>query len=203
MSGIAPNPSLKALSYVSTICFELYFRPNKISVSTNSCKFSLNTNDFFSLILSQINPKVKIYTSLISGSSLLMLELIFSMIPSHSFLGNFNAADSHNDVSSSSSDFTIMIDHYWEKRGFDRWLGRWLEVVPKIDFRLGLEFKRKRYFDSNRHGNDTAGVLPEIWGKQFVFVDVVCLNEEVLSFSQRNWMIWFSARTSFCWLTLR
>jgi hypothetical protein len=83
MSGIAPNPSLKALSDVSTICFELYFRPSKMPVSTSSCKCSLNTKDFFSLSLSQIKPKVKIDTSLIRGSSLLMLELIFSTIPSH------------------------------------------------------------------------------------------------------------------------
>ncbi len=52
--------------------------------------------------------------------------------------GNFNAADGRNDVSSSSSDVAIMIDHDWENRVFDGLLGMRLEVVPKVDFRLGL-----------------------------------------------------------------
>lgn len=87
MSGIEAKPSLKAFNDVSMMCFSVDFKPSKIPVKTSSWRWALKTNDFLSFNLSQMNPKVKILTYLINKSSLLMFELIFSTIPSHSFLG--------------------------------------------------------------------------------------------------------------------
>lgn len=87
MSDIEPTPSLRALRDVSMIILLFSFRPNKIPVNISYWIWAVNTNYFLSLRRSQMNPRVRMDTYLMSKSSLLMLELIFSTIPSHSFLG--------------------------------------------------------------------------------------------------------------------